>query len=164
MHHPATPQGPSAATASSPASADPNPAESRAGTTRPRRRQRRAHGTETLDQAQLDLLRRSRARVENRADELTEHFYEALFEHAPGLRTLFPLDPYGRRAPLADTLIWLLHRLDQRRELTERLADLGRDHRKYGITAAHYEAGGQALLAALAHIHGPSWTPSLAHA
>ncbi|MEU7811182.1 globin domain-containing protein [Pseudonocardia sp. NPDC049154] len=119
---------------------------------------------ETLDQAQLDLLRRSRARVENRAEELNERFYEALFAHAPGLRTLFPLDPYGRRAPLADTLIWLVQRLDQRRELTRRLADLGRDHRKHGVTATHYEAGAQALLAALAHIHGPVWTPSLADA
>ncbi|WP_214366289.1 globin domain-containing protein [Pseudonocardia sp. H11422] len=119
---------------------------------------------ETLDQTQLDLLRRSRARVENRTDELTARFYQTLFEHAPGLRTLFPLDPNGRRAPLADTLIWLLHRLDQRRELTDRLADLGRDHRKHGLTAAHYEAAGQALLIALEHIHGPSWTPSLAHA
>lgn len=131
---------------------------------RARSRPRRGRGVRALDQAQLDTLGRSLALVESRAGELTERFYEALLVHAPGLRTLLPLDPNGRRVPLADTLVWLLQRLDRHGELADRLADLGRDHRKHGMTAAHYEAAGQALLDALEQIHSPSWTPSLAAA
>jgi NAD(P)H-flavin reductase/hemoglobin-like flavoprotein len=124
----------------------------------------RNRGIHALDPAQLDLVRRSRPRIEQRRAELTDRFYVALFERAPGLRTLFPVDPHGRRAPLGDTLIWLLQRLDHREELARRLADLGRDHRKHGLTGAHYESAGHALLEALAHLHGPTWAPPVAAA
>ncbi|WP_433502712.1 globin domain-containing protein [Pseudonocardia halophobica] len=127
-------------------------------------RNRRDRGVHTLDPALLNLLERTRSRIEHETAELTDQFYAALFTRAPGLRTLFPLDSHGRRAPLTDTLIWLLQRLDHPEELARRLADLGRDHRKHGITAAHYETAGNALLEALAHIHGPTWTPPLAAA
>ncbi|MEU7818046.1 globin domain-containing protein [Pseudonocardia sp. NPDC049154] len=127
-------------------------------------RPRRARGIHALDPALLNLVRQSRPRVEHKTAELADQFYTALLAQAPGLRTLFPLDPNGRRAPLTDTLIWLLQRLDDRDELVRRLADLGRDHRKHGITAAHYETAGHALLDALAHIHGPTWTPPTAAA
>ncbi|MCE3556570.1 globin domain-containing protein, partial [Pseudonocardia sp. RS11V-5] len=122
-------------------------------------------GVHALDPALLNLVKRSRPRIEHKTAELADHFYTALLARAPGLRTLFPLDPHGRRAPLTDTLIWLLQRLDDRDELVRRLADLGRDHRKHGITAAHYETAGHALLDTLAHIHGPTtWTPPIAAA
>lgn len=139
-------------------------------TTHPSSRSRRGprthrdRGVNALDPALLDRIGRSRPRIEQQTAELADQFYAALLTRAPGLRPLFPLDFHGRRAPLPDTLIWLLQRLDHRDELTRRLADLGRDHRKHGITAAHYETAGHALLEALAHIHGPTWTPALATA
>lgn len=129
-----------------------------------RPRKRRDRGVRALDSALLNLVKRSRPRIEHTTTELADQFYAVLFTRAPGLRTLFPLDPHGQRAPLTDTLIWLLQRLDHPDELARRLADLGRDHRKHGITAAHYETAGHALLDALAHIHGPTWTPPLAAA
>jgi NAD(P)H-flavin reductase len=42
------------------------------------------------------------------------------------------------------------------------LQQLGRDHRRFGATAAHYPAVGASLLATLSYFLGPQWTEQLA--
>lgn len=156
--------------APTPSHNDPNdPNDPNGVTAAPRPRARRARGFAALDPHRASTVRQSRARIEARSDELAERFYQALFERAPQLQALFPLDRRGRHDQLRHALAWLLGRIDHthghhRHQLAARLADLGRDHRKFGVRASHYHHAGQALLTALAHIHGPSWSPQLATA
>ena len=132
-------------------------------------RNRRRHGVAALEDQAAATIRQSHTLIETCPDPLAERFYQILLDRAPQLFHLFPTDSRSRRDQLQYALIGLLHRIDpsrrdQRRQLAARLADLGRDHRKYGITADHYDLATDALLAGLTQIHGLSWTPQLATA
>ncbi|GAA5004434.1 globin domain-containing protein [Kitasatospora paranensis] len=104
------------------------------------------------------VLRAGLAVVERRAGQLTTYFYTHLFAHNPGLRRLFPADLDEQRDRLFAALTRLVARLDEPDRLTDYLAALGRDHRKFGTLPAHYPAVGASLLAALRHFMGHSWT------
>jgi NAD(P)H-flavin reductase/hemoglobin-like flavoprotein len=106
-------------------------------------------------------IRQSCAEIAPRLAELDERFYQTLFDLAPELRRLFPTNMQQHRSELMRGLLHLLCRVDRPTRLSPILADLGRDQRKFGVTAEHYASVGQALLAALSHAHGSSWTPEL---
>ncbi|GEL18303.1 globin domain-containing protein [Pseudonocardia asaccharolytica] len=110
------------------------------------------------------VVRESWALVEPRAHELATTFYRLLFEHAPQARTLFPVDLPPHRSRLLPALVHVLQRVDRPRELSPILAQLGRDHRKFGIAATHYETVGVALLGAVEQLLGAAWTAEVADA
>ena len=56
----------------------------------------------------------------------------------------------------------IVSQVDNLDDLTVFLQGLGRDHRKFGAIAEHYDAVGASLLATLEHFSGPAWTPELA--
>ncbi|GAB3228407.1 FAD-binding oxidoreductase [Mycolicibacterium hippocampi] len=66
-------------------------------------------------------------------------------------RDLFPPDMETQRKVFAEALCWLCDQLIAQRaeEPVAFLAQLGRDHRKYGVTQAHYASLQQALLTVL---------------
>ncbi len=66
-------------------------------------------------------------------------------------RDLFPPDMEMQRKVFAQALCWLCDQLIAQRaeEPVAFLAQLGRDHRKYGVTPAHYASLQQALLTVL---------------
>ncbi|CAA0108274.1 Phenol hydroxylase P5 protein [Mycolicibacterium vanbaalenii] len=66
-------------------------------------------------------------------------------------RDLFPPDMAKQRRVFAQALCWLCDELIAQRaeEPVAFLAQLGRDHRKYGVTPAHYASLQQALLTVL---------------
>jgi NAD(P)H-flavin reductase len=97
------------------------------------------------------------------AHELVALFYEELFADNPHLRALFPENMNEQRDRLLAALLALVQDAD-RSELTERLKQLGRDHRKYGTRPAHYASVGRALIAALSHYAVPLWTPEVERA
>ncbi len=121
------------------------------------RRQRR-------EAAQLDVarLRESFARVAMHGDELPLFFYSDLFIKHPEVRDLFPISMAVQRGHLVDALVKIVSQVDNVTELTAFLQGLGRDHRKFGAVAEHYDAVGASLLATLEHFSGPAWTPGLA--
>jgi NAD(P)H-flavin reductase/hemoglobin-like flavoprotein len=112
----------------------------------------------------LDIvrLRESFARVAMHGDELPLFFYSDLFIKHPEVRDLFPVSMEAQRGHLVDALVKIVSQVDSVAELTEFLQGLGRDHRKFGAVAEHYDAVGASLLTTLRHFSGPAWTPELA--
>ncbi|MGW0161481.1 FAD-binding oxidoreductase [Mycobacterium sp. NPDC003323] len=101
-----------------------------------------------------DALQTLRAAVDPRAphaDALIGRFYTRWFAIDTGARDLFPPDLTRQRHAFGQALSWLLSEMIARRadEPVAFLAQLGRDHRKYGVTQAHYDTMQLALLATL---------------
>jgi NAD(P)H-flavin reductase/hemoglobin-like flavoprotein len=112
----------------------------------------------------LDIvrLRESFAHVAMHGDELPLYFYSDLFIKHPEVRGLFPISMAAQRGHLVDALVKIVSQVDSVDELTVFLQGLGRDHRKFGAIADHYDAVGASLLATLEHFSGPAWSPELA--
>jgi NAD(P)H-flavin reductase/hemoglobin-like flavoprotein len=117
---------------------------------------------EESDLAQL--IRDSWVEVEPHADEMGKLFYATLFRIAPETRDLFPVNMEVQRSRLMRALVHVVQMVDQPDELVPFLEQLGRDHRKFGVVAQHYDAVGHALVTAIASIAGPAWTPPVREA
>jgi NAD(P)H-flavin reductase/hemoglobin-like flavoprotein len=122
-------------------------------------RLRRRRKAEPLDVARL---RESFARVAMHGDELPLFFYSDLFIKHPEVRELFPVSMAAQRGHLVDALVKIVSQVDTVNDLAMFLQGLGRDHRKFGAVAEHYDAVGASLLATLEHFSGPAWTPEVA--
>ncbi len=96
-----------------------------------------------------EALQTLRAAVD--AGEVTGKFYTRWFAIDMSARDLFPPDLTHQRTVFGQALSWLLAEMIAQRaeEPVAFLAQLGRDHRKYGVTAQHYETLSRALLTAL---------------
>ncbi|WP_428514200.1 globin domain-containing protein [Pseudonocardia sp.] len=112
----------------------------------------------------VEIIRSSFALVEPRAEELGRHFYGVLFSRAPETRGLFPVNMEVQRSRLLRALVHVVQMVDQPEELIPFLEQLGRDHRKFGVIAQHYDAVGYALLSAIAAFAGDAWKPPVAKA
>ena len=94
---------------------------------------------------------------------LVGRFYTRWFATDTGARELFPPDMVHQRAAFAQAIRWVYGELiEQRAEPPVAfLAQLGRDHRKYGVTAAHYDTMHAALYPTLRTELGQSWTEAV---
>ena len=96
-----------------------------------------------------DALRTLRSAIDPPAadNELVHRFYTRWFAIDPAVRDLFPPDMGSQRAAFGQALRWVLGELIAQRseEPVAFLAQLGRDHRKYGVTEEHYQAMQKAL-------------------
>lgn len=106
------------------------------------------------------LLVSSLEAIGSSADEVVRSFYARLFDGRPYLRNLFPAGLRVDSDRLFSALIGLAEALEKIHDLVPVLEQLGRDHRKYGIRPAHYDAVRQALIGALEEHAGPSWRPA----
>ncbi len=104
------------------------------------------------------LIRESYAQVAPQAEEATRFFYAMLFAIAPATRELFAANMEVQRSRFWRALVHIVQNVDRAEELVPFLHQLGRDHRKFGVLAQHYDAMGTALLTALAQFAGPAWT------
>lgn len=118
-------------------------------------------GEPSGESALVRTIRESFALVEPRAEELGRHFYGVLFGTAPETRDLFPVNMEVQRSRLLRALVHVVQMVDQPDELVPFLQQLGRDHRKFGVIARHYDAVGSALLSAIGHFAGEAWTPEI---
>jgi NAD(P)H-flavin reductase/hemoglobin-like flavoprotein len=123
-----------------------------------------AQPTRSQASEMVHIIRTTFAALEPRTDELGKHFYSVLFHHAPEVRDLFPVNMEVQRSRLLRALVHVVQMVDRPAELTPFLAQLGRDHRKFGVIARHYHVLGVALLSAIAHFSGDAWTPAVARA
>ncbi len=94
-------------------------------------------------------------------DEVPLHFYADLFLKHPETRQMFPVSMRAQRTHLVDALVKIVSSVESADDLTAFLQDLGRDHRKFGTLAEHYDAVGASLLATFAHFCGEAWDPEL---
>ena len=84
-------------------------------------------------------------------------FYAQLFARAPALRRLFPEDMTQQEVKIAQTLCIVVRALEASEDLPAMLRELGARHRGYGVKPAHYRIVGEAMLAALRELVGPSF-------
>lgn len=111
-----------------------------------------------------DALLTLRAAVGN--GEVIGRFYARWFAIDMSARDLFPPDLTHQRAAFAEAVTWLLTEMIAQRaeEPVAFMAQLGRDHRKYGVTAHHYETLGRALLSELRDELAAVWDERVAEA
>ena len=91
-------------------------------------------------------------------------FYTRWFAIDPSARDLFPPEMAKQRLAFAQAMTWFLGEVVARRaeEPVAFLAQLGRDHRKYGVTQKHYDTMRAALDATLRDHFADQWDDRLA--
>ncbi|GAA3248627.1 FAD-binding oxidoreductase [Pseudonocardia petroleophila] len=109
----------------------------------------------------VEIIRSSWAVVEPQTENVGRHFYATLFSRAPETRDLFPVNMEVQRSRLLRALVHVVQMVDQPDDLVPFLEQLGRDHRKFGVLAEHYDAVGVALLSAVGEYAGAAWTPEV---
>ncbi|MCW2515257.1 MAG: 2-polyprenylphenol hydroxylase-like oxidoreductase [Mycobacterium sp.] len=100
------------------------------------------------------------------SDELVRRFYTRWFAIDGSVRDLFPPDMEHQRTVFAHAMTWLLGELIEQHaeEPVAFLAQLGRDHRKYGVTQRHYDSMQNALITTLRSHLIDRWDDRLADA
>jgi NAD(P)H-flavin reductase/hemoglobin-like flavoprotein len=109
----------------------------------------------------VSVIHSSFALVEHRSEELGRHFYATLFSQAPETRELFPVNMEVQRSRLLRALVHVVQMVDRPDELMPFLEQLGRDHRKFGVLARHFDAVGAALFSTIREFSGSEWTPQV---
>ena len=96
-------------------------------------------------------------------NELVRKFYTRWFALDVSVRDLFPPEMDAQRAAFAHALHWVYGELAAQRaeEPVAFLAQLGRDHRKYGVLPTHYDNLRRALHATLRNQLGDAWTDAV---
>ena len=88
-------------------------------------------------------------------------FYDRLFATAPETRLLFGADLTALKLKFMNTLAILVGSIQHPEMFVSIVTHLGGQHRHYGVTPAHYEAAGEALMATLHDILGERLTPAV---
>lgn len=110
----------------------------------------------------VSLLRGSFEVVAAANPKFITRFYEVLFERYPQVRPLFAKSDMARQEEmLTFALVAVLDHLEDAPWLTASLGVLGEKHVGYGVTREMYGWVGASLLATLAEVAGPAWTPEL---
>lgn len=115
-----------------------------------------------MTQPEQSALARARALVSGNSDRFASNVFARLFALKPALRELFPAEMRGVRESFVDVLDHVLEVIsspDGHGELIEFLAQLGRDHRKYGVVSEHYWLIYDALMSEFEYAFGARWTP-----
>jgi len=108
----------------------------------------------------LEALETSFDLVAARGDELMDVFYARLFAAAPAVKPLFASSDLRRqKTMLLGTLVLLRKSLRDLEAIVPKLRDLGARHVTYGARPEHYPLVGEVLLASMAEIAGPAWSP-----
>ncbi|WP_377270209.1 globin domain-containing protein [Peterkaempfera sp. SMS 1(5)a] len=105
------------------------------------------------------LIKSSFSAVEPHGPEVAGWFYDHLFTHNPGVRSLFAEHIGPQRDRLWAALGALVANLENTEALVGILQNLGRRHAGYGALPEHYPAVGASLIATLRHYAGDAWTP-----
>jgi NAD(P)H-flavin reductase/hemoglobin-like flavoprotein len=121
-----------------------------------------------MDSRTVALIRttfKAVAAEEGGPEKLARSFYAILFAEYPHIRDLFPAALDAQRDRLVKAIGYTVDRLEEPDRLLPFLAQLGRDHRKYGVTAEHYVAVGKSLQLALRTYAGTElWTDEVERA
>ena len=116
-----------------------------------------------LDDRDALRLLRSALDPPDADNELVRQFYTRWFAMDPAVRDLFPPEMAGQRAAFGQALRWVFGELVEQRseEPVAFLAQLGRDHRKYGVTQQHYQAMQEALYGSFRSLVNDQWDDAL---
>lgn len=116
---------------------------------------------QTID---IALVQRTWDQVVPISDTAAQLFYDRLFELDPSLRAMFAhSDMTEQRKKLMQMITVAVRGLGRIEELVPAIQALGRRHVNYGVTDAHYDTVGAALLWTLERGLGDAYTAE-AHA
>jgi hemoglobin-like flavoprotein len=122
-------------------------------------------GIRAMTPEQKRLVENTWKQMAASADAAAALFYCRLFEIDPTTRQLFrATDMVAQRKKLVQALSLAIGGLDDLDALVSKVEDLGRRHAGYGVTDAHYDSVGAALLWTLEQGLGQAWTPAVASA
>ena len=107
----------------------------------------------------IALVRGSWQQVLPISDSAAKLFYGQLFALDPSLRSLFKGDMVEQGRKLMTMINMVVMSLDNLAPLLGAVEDLGRRHVSYGVTEAHYDTVGSALLWTLGKGLGEQFTP-----
>ena len=112
-----------------------------------------------------DALRVLQAALDPQAgsDELVRRLYNRWFAVDAGVRDLFPPELDHQRAAFGQAMHWVFGEFVAQRAQTPVafLAQLGRDHRKYGVTQQHYDSLRRAWYAEMRSRLIDEWTEAV---
>ncbi|MFB8281946.1 FAD-binding oxidoreductase [Nocardia colli] len=115
-----------------------------------------------MDSRTVALIRttfKAVAAEEGGPEKLARSFYAILFTDYPQVRDFFPAAMDAQRDRLVKAIAYALDRLEEPNKLLPFLAQLGRDHRKYGVQPVHYTAVAVSLKTAMRVYAGTEmWT------
>jgi NAD(P)H-flavin reductase/hemoglobin-like flavoprotein len=107
------------------------------------------------------ILKESLALVEPVYDKVTGYFYARLFVENPHIRSMFPLAMGVQRDRLFRALVSMVQAVDRPEQVVPLLQQLARDHRKFEVKPAHYDAVGRALIGAIKEYSYGEWTDEI---
>jgi len=110
------------------------------------------------------LVKESFAHLMYEGPSTMEYFYARLFAADPDIRALFPMTMTAQRERAFAVLARLVWSLDNEPGCTEILDQLGRDHRRFGVTERHFSTFFATLRDTARHFIGNDWTPDIAAA
>lgn len=111
-----------------------------------------------LTNAQIDLVKTSWEKVTPIAEGAASLFYDRLFTLDPSLRALFSSDMAEQGRKLMRMIGVAVNSLDRLDEVVPAVQSLGRRHVGYGVSPAHYDTVGAALLWTLERGLGDAFT------
>lgn len=104
------------------------------------------------------ILKESWQLVEDRQDQVAARFYAQMFLTNPQLRDLFPVQMDVQRGRLLGAIVSTVQNFDDPQTIDDYLRALGRDHRKYHVTAEHYQQVKVALIESIRFHAGERWS------
>jgi hemoglobin-like flavoprotein len=107
---------------------------------------------------QVKLVQDSFKKVATIAPQAADLFYDRLFQIAPEVRPLFPIDLRTQKQKLMSMLTTAVTNLHQVEKIVPAVQDLGRRHARYGVKDAHYKPVGEALIWTLEKGLGSAFT------
>ncbi|PZD73073.1 Bacterial hemoglobin [Acaryochloris thomasi RCC1774] len=109
----------------------------------------------------IELLERSFEQIRPQAIAFSNHFYETLFRHNPGIKPLFAnISQQAQGKKLIFSLAAIIENLRSPEVLEPALKSLGARHFEVGTLEEHYPLVGQALFETFAAYLGSDWTPA----
>ncbi len=110
---------------------------------------------------QIQLVQQTFALVAPIADDAAALFYQRLFTLDPSLKTLFRGDMKQQGQMLMQTIGLAVRNLRQPAAIIKSVEQMGQRHVGYGVTEAHYDTVGEALLWTLGQGLGDAFTPAV---
>ncbi|EGD54965.1 globin domain-containing protein [Gordonia neofelifaecis] len=117
-----------------------------------------------MSEPEQPILARTRVLLAGDPDRFARNVFARMFAMRPSLREFFPAEMGSLRSSFVDVLDHVLEAIeapDGHGELVEFLAQLGRDHRKYGVVSEHYWLMYEALMSEFQFAFGRRWTPEV---
>ena len=114
-----------------------------------------------LTLTQIELVQNTFANIAPIADDAAVLFYRRLFEIDPSLQQMFKGDMAEQRRKLMQMLTAAVKGLPRLDRLVPVVEELGRRHAGYGVSDAHYDTVGAALIWTLEKGLGRAFTPEV---